>query len=157
VFTDLHEDYHRASDDPEKINLDGLKRVVDFTTGVVAALADHPGRLTYVDIPAPAVAHTGNGSSIGRGYGAYLGSVPDMAGTPGGGVRLSGVRAGSPADEAGLRVGDVITAIGDFQIPDLQAMTEALRAHEAGDVVEIRIRRDGLEQTVTVTLGSRGG
>jgi hypothetical protein len=157
IFTDLHEDYHRATDDPEKLNLDGLKRVIDFTAGVVSALANHPGELTFVDLPPPALAHNTNGANVGRGYGAYLGSIPDMTGNPGGGVRLSGVRAGSPADKAGLRPGDVITSIGEHLIRDLQAMTDALRAHEPGDTVRVRIRREGAEQTVSVTLGSRDG
>lgn len=156
IFTDLHEDYHRATDDWEKINLDGLKRVVDFTAGVTTSLANRPTALTYVDLPPPALAHNTNGAPIGRGYGAYLGSIPDMAGTPGGGVRLTGVRAGSPAEKAGLRAGDVITAVGDRQIRDLQALTDALRAHQPGDVVPMRFRREGADQTVSVTLGSRG-
>ena len=157
IFTDLHEDYHRATDDWDKINLDGLKRVVDFTTGVTTALANRRTPLTFVDLPPPAVAHGTSDSAPGRGYGAYLGSIPDMAGTPGGGVRLTGVRAGSPADKAGLRAGDIITSVGTFQIPDLQALTNALRAHEPGDEVSMRFRRDGADHTVSVTLGSRGG
>ena len=156
IFTDLHEDYHRATDDWDKINLDGLKRVVDFTAGVVASLADRPGPLSFVDLPPPALAHNTSGAPAGRGYGAYLGSIPDMAGTPGGGVRLSGVRTGSPADKAGLRAGDVITSMGDRQVPDLQALTDALRAHQPGDVVRVRFRREAADQTVSVTLGSRG-
>ncbi len=68
-----------------------------------------------------------------------------------------GVRAGSPADKAGLRPGDVITSIGEHLIRDLQAMTDALRAHEPGDTVRVRIRREGAEQTLSVTLGSRDG
>jgi putative serine protease PepD len=79
-----------------------------------------------------------------------------MAGTPGGGVRLTGVRSGSPAEKAGRRAGDVITAVGDRQIRDLQALTDALRAHQPGDVVAMRFRRDGADQTASVTLGSRG-
>jgi hypothetical protein len=155
IFTDLHEDYHRATDDWDKINLDGLKRVVDFTAGVATALANRPTPLTFVDLPPPAVAH-GTEGPVTRGYGAYLGSIPDMAGTPGGGVRLTGVRNGSPADAAGLRAGDVITLVGTHQIQDLQALTNALRAHAPGDVVALRFRRDGADQTVSVTLGSRG-
>ena len=50
------------------------------------------------------------------GYGAYLGTVPDMTDSPGG-VRLLGVRAGSPAEKAGLRGDDIITRIGDMTCP----------------------------------------
>jgi putative serine protease PepD len=74
-----------------------------------------------------------------------------------GGVRLTGVRAGSPAELSGLKGNDVITMIGDDPIGDLQAMTSALRRHKAGDVVVIRFLRDGTERSVSVTLGTRGG
>jgi S1-C subfamily serine protease len=71
------------------------------------------------------------------------------------GVRLTGVRAGSPAEKAGLKGNDIIVQIGDAPVADLQGMTNALRAHQPGDVVEIRILRDGVEQKVSVTLGTR--
>lgn len=157
VFTDLHEDYHRASDDWQKINIDGLLRVTDFTTGIVTAIANRPTSLTFVDVVPPL--HTAGpapGPVQTAGYGAYLGTVPDMSENPGG-VRISGVRAGSPAEKAGLKAEDVITRIGDHDVPDLQAMTDALRSHRAGDVVPIIVLRDGARTTLSATLGTRGG
>jgi hypothetical protein len=152
VFTDLHEDYHRTTDDWQKINADGLAEVADFTTAIVRTLADRRAPLTFVKVPPPA-AMAGATSS---GYGAYLGTVPDMSESPGG-VRLTGVRGGSPAEVAGLRGNDIITMIGDTPVPDLQAMTTVLRQHRPGDVVVIRYLRDGAERSASVTLGSRGG
>ena len=154
VFTDLHEDYHRTTDDWQKINIDGFDRVTNFTLGIVTALANRPGRLTPDDAPPPPppVAST----SLTPGYGAYLGTIPDMSENSGG-VRLVGVRAGSPAEKAGLRGDDVITKIGTMDVPDLQAMTDALRSHKPGDVVEIVIRRGAQFTTVRATLGTRGG
>jgi len=154
IFTDLHEDYHRTTDDWEKINADGLVKVADFTSEVVRALANRRGSLAFVSVPPPVLTASSNSSSAG--YGAYLGTVPDMSENPGG-VRLTGVRAGSPAEKAGLRGNDIILQIGDIPVTDLQTMTNALRTHKPGDVVQIRIRRDGVEQQVSVTLGSRGG
>jgi putative serine protease PepD len=74
-----------------------------------------------------------------------------------GGVRLLGVRAGSPAEVAGLRGDDIITRIGDMDVPDLQAMTNALRSHQPGDTVRIVVRRGTGNTTVTARLGTRGG
>jgi putative serine protease PepD len=96
------------------------------------------------------------GASTGPGYGAYLGTVPDMTDSPGG-VRLLGVRAGSPAEQAGLRGDDIITRIGDMNVPDLQAMTDALRSHHPGDTVDIVVRRGNATTTLHATLGERGG
>jgi Zn-dependent M28 family amino/carboxypeptidase len=156
LFTDLHEDYHRASDDWEKINLEGFDQVTDFTVGIVTALANRPSRLTPVEVvPAPPPAASASTAAT-PGYGAYLGTIPDMTDNPGG-VRLVGVRAGSPAEKAGLRGDDIITRIGEKAVPDLQAMTDALRSHKPGETVDIMVRRGNQTTTVRATLGTRGG
>src|SRR6266566_2915777 len=149
-FTDLHEDYHRSTDDWDKLNVTGIAQVAQFVADLAWSLANRPGPLTFVDAPRPQ-ATTG-----GSGYGAYLGTIPDMSG--GGvsdGVRITGVRAGSPAEQAGLQAGDVITAIGDKHIGNLYDMTDALRSHQAGDTVVIVSRRDSVERRATTVLGKR--
>jgi hypothetical protein len=156
LFTDLHEDYHRTTDDWQKVNLDGLKRVADFTLGLVTALANRPRPLSFLDLPASLPTQTAAPNPASPGYGAYLGTVPDMTGAPGG-VRLVGVRAGSPAEKAGLRGDDIITRIGSTDTPDLQAMTDALRSHRPGDTVEIVVRRGAGVTKFRATLGTRGG
>jgi hypothetical protein len=155
-FTDLHEDYHSTTDDWQKIIVAGMLKVTDFAAAVLRELADRPTPLTFVDQPSPHAQAPAPGQVQTPGYGAYLGTVPDMAGEAGG-VKLTGVRAGSPAEKAGLQRDDVITRIGDMQITDLQAMTDALRAHKPGDVVPITVQRDGKPITVSVTLGTRTG
>jgi len=153
-FTDLHEDYHRTTDDWQKINLLGFGQVATFVTGVVTALANRPRPLTLMQAATQIPA-----SSVGPpmpGYGAYLGTVPDMTDSPGG-VRLLGVRAGSPAEKAGLRGDDIITKIGDTSVPDLEAMTQALRSHRPGDTVTVVVRRGTETATLRAVLGERGG
>ncbi len=147
-FTDLHEDYHRSTDDWEKINATGLARVAAFVSDVVWTLATRPEPLTFVDAPPP------QASTGGQGYGAYLGTIPDMSESPGG-VRLAGVRAGSPAEQAGLKAGDVITAIGAKTVANLYEMTDALRSHAPGDTVAIVAKRGDTEIRVTAVLGRR--
>jgi len=149
-FTDLHEDYHRTTDRWEKINAVGLARVAAFVADVALTLANRPGALTFVDAAPPQMA------AGGSGYGAYLGTIPDMTGSPGG-VRLVGVRAGSPAEHAGLKAGDVITGMGPKTIANLYEMTEALRSHQPGDSVTIAVTRDGAAIQLNAVLGKRGG
>lgn len=148
-FTDLHDDYHRSTDDWDKLNVAGIAQVAQFVADLAWTLANRPGPLTFVDAPRPQA--TGGG---GSGYGAYLGTIPDMSGSPGG-VRITGVRAGSPAEQAGLKAGDIITAIGSKQVANLFDMTEALRSHQAGDTVVIVTKRDGAERRLTAVLGKR--
>jgi S1-C subfamily serine protease len=145
-FTDLHEDYHRPTDDWEKINAVGAAEVAEFVSGVTLALANRPDSLSYVRVPRPQI--------NGQGYGAYLGTIPDMTQSPGG-VLLTGVREGSPAQEAGLEGGDIITSIGGTPIANLMDMTKVLRAHQAGDTVEIIARRKEETLHLTAVLGSR--
>jgi len=150
-FTDLHGDYHRSTDDWDKLNVAGIAQVAEFVADLAWSLANRPGALTFVDSPRPQAA------AGGSGYGAYLGTIPDMSGgvPDGEGVRITGVRAGSPAEQAGLVAGDVITAIGDKHIGNLYDMTDALRSHLPGDTVVVVSRRDGVERRATTVLGKR--
>ena len=72
------------------------------------------------------------------------------------GVRLSGVRPGSPADSAGLRAGDVIVEFDGKPVRDLYAYTDALYARQPGDEVSIVVLRGGERVAVRVRLGRRG-
>ena len=150
-FTNTHGDYHKPSDDWEKIDSKGLTAVATIVGDVAAAAANSRPRLTLKrgagEPPKP-------GSGTSRGYGAWLGSVPDFTPVERG-VKLSGVTKGSPADTAGIRAGDVIVGLGTHDVADLQGMTDALRAHKPGDVVDVQVLRGGERVTLKVTLGSR--
>jgi hypothetical protein len=154
-FTDLHEDYHRTTDDWQKINVEGFGQVSSFVTGLVTALADRPGPLTLMSAATQTSSIAVTGPPM-PGYGAYLGTVPDMTDNPGG-VRLLGVRAGSPAEKAGLRGDDIITRIGETSVIDLDSMTQALRSHHPGDTVSVVVRRGDQTTTLQAVLGERGG
>ena len=149
-FTGLHEDYHRTTDRVEKINAVGLGRVAALVADVTWTLANRAGALTFVDAAPPQMAMGGSG------YGANLGTIPDMSESPGG-VRLSGVRAGSPAQHAGLQAGDIITALGAKTVGNLFDMTEALRSHQPGDTVVITVTRGEQAVHLNAVLGKRGG
>ncbi len=152
VFTDLHEDYHRASDEVYKISHDGLASVADFTTTIVEALANRTSPLTFVEAPRPSVAA---GPSASSGYGAYLGTIPDMTGG-GPGVRLTGVSKGGPAEQGGIRSDDVIMRFGRFEIANLQDLSTALKSYKPGDEVQVVVLRGGVEHRAMVTLRRRG-
>jgi Zn-dependent M28 family amino/carboxypeptidase len=150
-FTGTHGDYHRPSDTADKINADGMRKVLEVAYRTVAALADRPDRLTFVRV-APTAPPSGRGAG---GYGPYFGSVPDFGENPVPGVRLSGVRPGSPAERAGLQAGDVIVRFGGVSIRTLDDFTFVLRTRRAGDTVEVTVVRDGVERTLQATLEQR--
>jgi hypothetical protein len=150
-FTDLHDDYHRASDTPDKIDAGGEARVVALAERVARAIADRPSRLTYVRVAAPVQSAGSQGSDV------YLGSIPDMAGSDTPGLRLTGVRAGSPADLAGIKINDVIVVFDGKPVKDLYEYSNALYARKPGDEVDVVVLREGNRMTLHVKLGKRGG
>ena len=156
-FTNTHEDYHRPSDDWQKVNGEGVDLVVELASGVVRRLAGGDASdVVALTAVAQARPSPGSGSaSSTSGYGAaYLGTIPDM--TPRDtGLRLTGVRVGSPAEEGGLRGGDIVVEFAGKPIADIYAYTYALREQSPGDVVKIVVERDGEEVTLEVTLGVR--
>jgi hypothetical protein len=150
-FTDLHDDYHRASDLPDKINAGDEARVVGLAERLARAIADDAARPTYVRVAAPVQTTARSGSDV------YLGSIPDMAGGDAPGLKLTGVRAGSPADAAGIKAGDVIIELGGKPVKDLYQYSDALYSHNPGDEVVIVVLRNGQRVSLTVKLGKRGG
>ena len=152
-FSDTHEDYHRASDDVDRINAAGIARIVLMAERIARDVADRDARLTFT----PTVASSTPRASPDRaGPQPYLGSVPDMAAGERPGLRLTGVTPGSPADRAGLKAGDIVISLGGVQVLDLTSYSNALYAHKPGDDVEIVVMRSSERMTLRVTLGRRG-
>jgi len=144
-FTDLHADYHTPADTWEKINADGIDTIAHFVADLARRLEVRPGPLTFVNAAPPVMA---------SGERAYLGTIPDMTSEPGG-VRLTGVTAGSPADSGGLKAGDVLVGIGADTVANLVDFQNALVKHHPGDKVDLRVRRGDQTLTLPVTLGRR--
>jgi putative serine protease PepD len=83
---------------------------------------------------------------------AFLGVTPTNAS---GGVGISSVKQGSAADDAGLKVGDVVTEVDGKRLTDQSQLRAIISAHKPGDTLSLTIRRDGATKTVEATLGSR--
>ena len=149
-FSGLHGDYHKPSDTADKINAASAVQLLDVVSGVAVQLADAPQRPEFVNV---AEAKTTAGGA-GAGYGPYFGSIPDFAEVKDG-VRFSDVRPGSPAAKAGLRAGDILVQFGDKPIHNLYDFTDALRSSRVGQVVEVKVLRDGKPLTVSVKLEQR--
>jgi hypothetical protein len=153
-FTDTHEDYHRATDDADKINVPGEVKVVDLAERIIRRIADRPTRLTFTKVAAP----TRTVASPGGG-GAYFGSIPDMASGDENGMRLSGVSPGGPAEKAGLKGGDLIVEFGGRAIKNIYDYTDAIGAFKPGDEISVVVLRGPQKErlSIKVTLARRGG
>jgi S1-C subfamily serine protease len=114
----------------------------------IAEAPERPAFVTVTEEKAP------GGSGGGRGYGPYFGSIPDFGQTENG-VKFSDVRPGSPAAKAGLKAGDVLIQYGDKPINNLYDFTDALHRSKVGDVVEVKVMRDGKPVSASVKLEQR--
>jgi len=148
-FTDLHGDYHRPSDDWDRINYDGMKQVLEYVRTIAMNLDVTEVKPQYVQVEQPRAVQGG-----GRGIRSYTGTIPDF-GEQAAGMKLSGVREGSPAAKAGLQAGDIIVKFGTIDIKNLYDYTFALGEYKPGDEVEVVVQRGNETVKTKLTLGRR--
>ena len=149
VFGGLHSDYHRPSDDVDKLNVPGMRQATDFFENLIVEAAQAPARPDYIEV-------AGQAQIERAGSRPYFGSIPDFNSDQKG-FALMGVASGGPADQAGIKAGDVIIQLADQKIGSLDDFDLALRKFSSGDQVEVTVRRAGQDVKVKVTLGKPRG
>ncbi|MDX1638185.1 MAG: PDZ domain-containing protein, partial [Balneolaceae bacterium] len=143
-FTDTHPDYHRPTDDPHLINYQGQRRVLAHVRRVVEQLDSlSNGSLAFREMPAEEQQQ----QVILQGV--TLGVTPDY-GYQGNGMRITGVTAGGPADQAGVQPGDVIIALDGTPTGDIYRYMEVLNTLEEGDTTTVTIQREGNKTTLDI-------
>ena len=147
-FTGSHDDYHRPSDVPDKLNYEGLERITRFARSLALDLLSNSARPGYARV------ERGGGGGGRDSLRAYLGTIPDYT-TEVKGVKLSGVRGGSPAEKAGLKGGDVIVEFAGQKIANIYDYTYALDAAKIGQSIDIIVERDGSRVTLKATPEAR--
>jgi aminopeptidase YwaD len=130
-FTGLHSDYHKPTDDIDKINFTGELDVLKFIYGLVE-YEDNKGRLPF--------AKTRESSMNSARFTVTLGILPDYS-FSGSGVRADGVSEGRPGYKAGLKAGDVIVQLGDYPVSSLEKYMDALSKFKKGDETTVKYRR----------------
>jgi len=146
-FTGTHDDYHKPSDTADKINAEGLKQIAELVREIAITVANEPQRIAFTKVKVEQ-------RPTGRGFRVYLGTVPNYS-DQADGMKLDGVRPGSPAEKAGLRAGDFITKLGKTPIKNVYDYTYALGEMRPGEEVEAMIKRDGKEMTLKITPEKR--
>jgi aminopeptidase YwaD len=156
-FSGLHGDYHKPSDTWDKIDAPDAVEVLQLVADIGDRLDNQPERPQFVRVEEKQNnPHAGqlSGSAGGSGYGPYFGSIPDFAEPPRG-VRFADVTPASPAGKAGLKAGDILIRFGSDPIQNLYDFTYALRAHKAGDEVEVEVLRGDTSVKAKVLLTER--
>ena len=152
AFTGTHTDYHRPSDDTHLINFGGMARIADWGELILLDLTRRPSRPVLAKVE-PKSGH-GGGDPSRVSISAYLGSIPDYNDDIKG-VKLNGVREGSPAEKGGLKKDDVIVGFGGKPVGTIYDYTDSLARYKPGDKVEVVVKRDGKEVKLDVTLGTK--
>jgi len=131
-FTGQHADYHKPSDDADKINYEGLVQVIRYISRLIAGLDAEP-KLAFTKT---------KDSSDSPRFTVSMGVVPDYL-YDGKGMRVDGVSEGKPAQAAGLQKGDIVIQLGDSTINDMMGYMRALSVFKKGDSTQVVLERAG--------------
>ena len=135
-FTGAHSDYHKPTDDADKINYNGELQVVKYIYNVIDA-ANKKGKFAFTK--------TRETASSGRSsFKVSLGIMPDYT-FSGSGVRVDGISEGKIAQKAGIKPGDVIVQLGDIKFTDVQSYMGALGKFNKGDAAKVKVKRGSEE------------
>ena len=124
-----------------------MKQIAEFVREIAVSVANEPLRIAFTKVKVEQ-------RPMGRGFRVYLGTVPNYS-DQSEGMKLDGVRPGSPAEKAGLRAGDFIVKLGKMPIKNVYDYTYALGEMRGGEEVEVVLRRDGKEMSLKITPEKR--
>jgi hypothetical protein len=141
-FTGQHSDYHKPSDDTDKVNFPGEQQVLDYALRLILALDAQP-KLQFQETKAK--------QEDTPRFKVTLGIMPDYT-YEGEGVRADGVTDGRPAHKAGMQKGDIIIGLGQRPVKTMQDYMRGLAEHKSGDSTTVRIKRGDVEKVLDVTF-----
>lgn len=132
-FTGQHEDYHKPSDDFDKLNYDGMSTISNYIFEVITDLNDN-GKLAF--------RKTKNESEETPRFKVGLGVIPDYL-FDGEGMRIDGISEDKPAQKAGLEKGDIVVKMGDSSVTDMMSYMKGLSTFKEGDKTTVVVDRNG--------------
>ncbi|HNP53234.1 MAG TPA: M28 family peptidase, partial [Ferruginibacter sp.] len=141
-FTGTHMDYHKPSDDAEKINYSGEWQIVQYIYGLLEKINER-GKLPFSKTKET----TGGKAS----FKVSLGIMPDYT-FSGSGVLVDGVSEGKAAQKAGIQVGDVLTQLGSHPFSDVQQYMQALSKFSKGETTTVTVKRGNETLQISITF-----
>jgi hypothetical protein len=131
-FTGLHTDYHKPSDDFDKINYTGELQILKYILSIIDASASK-GKLAFTKTRETQMGTTAR-------FSVTMGIMPDYT-FSGTGVRVDGITDGRPAQRAGIQTGDVIVQLGEHNTSSMEAYMQALSKFKKGDKTIVKYKR----------------
>lgn len=141
-FTGQHSDYHKPTDDVEKVNFGGLTTIINYAVRLVEALDKEP-KLLFQETKAKP-------EDTPR-FKVTLGIMPDYT-YEGEGVHVDGVTDGRPAAAAGVQRGDRIVGLGDVDVHTIRDYMQALSKFQKGDKAKLKVVRGSETKELEVTF-----
>jgi hypothetical protein len=149
LFTGLHKDYHKPTDDPDTLNYEGMERLGQFAGHLLMDLAGEMKRPDYIKVER---GNKGGGSRSEMR--AYTGVIPDY-GSEVEGLLISDVAVGGPAAKAGIMGGDVVIEFGGKEIKNIYDYTAALNAIKIGKPTKVVVKRKDKKVELKITPEAR--
>ena len=141
-FTGLHTDYHKPTDDFDKINYAGQMNIVKHIYSLIENTAKQPQKIAFTKTREQQMGTSAR-------FSVTLGIMPDYT-FSGAGVRVDGVSENRPAQKAGIKAGDVITALGDHKVGSVESYMQALSKFKKGDKTTVKYNRGAETLSTTV-------
>lgn len=139
-FTNTEPDYHKATDDADKINYKDETEIINYIANIINA-TNNKGKLAFLT--------TRDQEMKSTHLPVTLGVMPDY-GYTGAGMRIDGISKGKTAERIGLKAGDVLLQLGDYKFVDVQTYMQALQHFRKGDKTTLRVSRNGEEKAYDV-------
>jgi aminopeptidase YwaD len=142
-FTGTHSDYHKPSDDADKINYEGELKIIRY----IQSLIEKTASLDKISFT-----KTREAAAMGKSsFKVTMGIMPDYTFSDNG-VKVDGVSENRPAQKAGVKTGDVIYQLGDFMVSDVETYMQALNKFKKGDTTTVKIKRGTDDIKVEITF-----
>ena len=143
MFTGSHADYHKATDDWDKINYEGQKDILRFVQGIIQTTNTY-GKLDFLKTREAAMGRSTK-------FTVSLGVMPDYAYT-GTGLRIEGASAGKLGEKLGLKAGDILLQMGDYKFIDVMSYMTTLSKFKKGDSTFLIYKRGTEEIKVEIVF-----
>ena len=134
-FTGLHTDYHKPSDDADKINYTGTMHIVKHIASVIEKQEKPGDKLVFTKTREAQ-------TTTSARFSVSLGVMPDYT-FSGAGLRVDNVSDNRPAQKAGIQAGDIIISLGDYKISSMESYMQALSKFKKGDKTTVSFTRAG--------------
>ena len=132
-FTGQHEDYHKPTDDVEKINFNGMYLIHQYVKEIII----RSSKINDFDFQ-----ETESDSTVAPKFTVTLGVMPDYL-FDGIGMRIDGVSKGKTAEKYAVKKGDVVLRINEYEVPDMMGYMKALSKFKKGDEAVLKLNRKG--------------